>query len=210
MEKETTGLYLSGHPMDQYREAARGRGAVTIGSILADFSREEGPQEYRDGQRVTLAGIVSTYRTRTTRNNTLMAYVNLEDDTGAMELLCFSRVLEEGGGHIRENAPLLVQGKISVRDEKEPQLMVDALEPLTASPGEGTAPTRQRLYLRLEDQEDPRLRKVRLALSFFPGEDQVVLCFARSKKRLGSRCLIHPALVEDLRQRLGEENVVVK
>ena len=88
--------------------------------------------------------------------------------------------------------------------------MVDALEPLTASPGEGTAPTRQRLYLRLEDQEDPRLRKVRLALSFFPGEDQVVLCFARSKKRLGSRCLIHPALVEDLRQRLGEENVVVK
>lgn len=49
MEKEVTGLYLTGHPMDAYREAARRRGAVTIGSILSDFAREDGPTVYRDG-----------------------------------------------------------------------------------------------------------------------------------------------------------------
>ena len=85
MEKETTGLYLSGHPMDQYRELAKGFGAVTIGSILSDFAREDGPREYRDDQRVSIAGVIATYRTRTTRNNTLMAYVMLEDDTASME-----------------------------------------------------------------------------------------------------------------------------
>ena len=151
MEKETTGLYLSGHPMDQYRELAKRFGAVTIGSILSDFAREEGPQAYRDDQRVSIAGVISSYRTRTTRNNTLMAYVMLEDDTASMELICFSRALNECGGYIRENSAILATG-----------------------------------------------------------ESQVVLYFADCKKRVGSRCEIHPALLKDLKERLGEENVVVK
>ena len=210
MEKETTGLYLSGHPMDQYREIARRMGAVTIGSIMGDFQREEGPLTYRDNQRVSVAGVISTYRTRTTRNNTLMAYVNLEDDTGAMELLCFSRVLEEGGGYIRENNAVLATGKISVRDEKDPQLMVDSVRPLNDVEQEAAQAAGEKLYLRLPSQEDPRVRKVRLALSFFPGESAVVLYFEDSKKRVGSRCQLHPSLLDDLTRRLGKENVVVK
>jgi len=208
MEKETTGLYLSGHPMDQYRELVKGFGAVTIGSILSDFAREDGPREYRDDQRVSIAGVIATYRTRTTRNNTLMAYVMLEDDTATMELLCFSRTLNESGSFIRENSAILATGKISVRDDKEPQLMVDTIRPLSNL--EEAAGGNQTLYLRLPSREDPRLRKVRLTLSFFPGESQVVLYFEDCKKRVGSRCEIHPALVKDLTERLGEENVVVK
>ena len=157
---------------------------------------------------MSIAGVISTYRTRTTRNNTLMAYVNLEDDTASMELLCFSRTLNESGSYIRENAAILATGKISVRDEKEPQLMVDSIRPLSdldRAAGEG-----ETLYLRLPSREDPRVRKVRLALSFFPGQSQVVIYFADCKKRVGSRCEIHPALVRDLTERLGEENVVVK
>ncbi len=208
MEKETTGLYLTGHPMDQYRELVRRRGAVPIGSIMTDFAREEGPQEYRDGQRVTVAGIVAAYKTRTTRNNTLMAYVDLEDDTGGMELLCFSRVMDESGGYIRDNSALLVEGRISVRDEKEPQIMVDSIRPLSdlGEPGQ----QEQVLWLRLPSREDPRLRKVRLALSFFPGEQQAILYFEDCKKRVGTRCQILPSLIDDLKERLGENNVVVK
>lgn len=169
MEKEVTGLYLSGHPMDAYREAARAVGAVTIGSILSDFSREDGPARYRDGEQVTVAGVIATYKTRTTRNNTLMAYVDLEDDTASMELLCFSRVLNESGGYIRENSAILVTGKISVRDEKEPQLMVDAIRPLGDLDGK-VQTDGQRLYLRLPCREDPRLRKVKLACPSSRGE----------------------------------------
>ena len=208
MEKETTGLYLTGHPMDQYRELVRRRGAVPIGSIMTDFAREEGPQEYRDGQRVIVAGIVAAYKTRTTRNNTLMAYVNLEDDTGGMELLCFSRVMDESGGYIRDNSALLVTGKISVRDEKEPQIMVDSIRPLSDL-GEPDQ-QEQVLWLRLPSREDPRMRKVRLALSFFPGEQQAILYFEDCKKRVGTRCQIAPSLVKEMKERLGENNVVVK
>ena len=208
MEKETTGLYLTGHPIDQYRELVRRRGAVPIGSIMTDFAREEGPQEYRDGQRVMVAGIVAAYKTRTTRNNTLMAYVNLEDDTGGIELLCFSRVMDESGGYIRDNSALLVTGKISVRDEKEPQIMVDSIRPLSDL-GEADQ-QEQVLWLRLPSREDPRMRKVRLALSFFPGEQQAILYFEDCKKRVGTRCQIAPSLVKEMKERLGENNVVVK
>ena len=104
--------------------------AAPIGAILADFAQEGGPTTYRDEQRVTLAGVVSSARTKTTRNNTLMAYVTLEDDTGSMEMLVFARVLGESGPYLKESVPVLAEGRISVRDEKAPQLMCDRVRPL--------------------------------------------------------------------------------
>ena len=211
MEKEVTGLYLTGHPMDAYREAARRRGAVTIGSILSDFAREDGPTVYRDGQMVKVAGVISTYKTRTTRNNTLMAYVSLEDDTGGMELLVFARALDQSGGYIRENQAILASGRISVRDEKEPQLMADEIRPLDTPEAEERREAGERkLFIRLPGPDDPRTRKVKLALSFFPGEQPVVLYYQDIRKQSKGYCMIHPSLLADLRERLGEENVVVQ
>ena len=87
MEKETTGLYLSGHPMTDWRPTAQRGGAVPIHEIMDDFASEDGPVRFADGQNVTVAGIVTSSRTRTTKNNTLMAYVVVEDETAAIELL---------------------------------------------------------------------------------------------------------------------------
>lgn len=111
--------------MDEYRAEADRYHAVTIGSIQSDFKREDGPQHYQDGQSVVLAGMISSAKTKTTKNNSLMAYVTLEDDSGSMELLVFSRVLGECGPYLRANTPIVAKGKISVRDEKEPQILVD-------------------------------------------------------------------------------------
>ncbi len=207
MEKETTGLYLTGHPMDEYREAAQKVKAHAIGAIMADFAKEGGPTTYRDDQKVTIAGVVSASKTKTTKNNTLMAYVTLEDDTGAMELLVFSRVLGESGSYIRENAPIVASGRLSVRDEKEPQMMVDSIRPLgeeDRSSGEV-----KKLYIRVPTRgtEFEKLRKI---FEMFPGQSQAVFYFEDTKKRLGTICELHPALLKELGERLGPENVVVK
>ena len=103
MEKETTGLYLSGHPMDAYRDTVRKLNAPSIGSILEDFAQEGGPVRFADNQRITIAGVVTSSKTKTTKNNSLMAYVTVEDDTASMELLCFSRVLDTCGAYLKEN-----------------------------------------------------------------------------------------------------------
>ena len=59
-----------------------------------------------------------------------MSYINLEDDTGAMELIAFQRALDTGSVYIKDNAPIIVRGRISMRDEKEPQLMADSIRPI--------------------------------------------------------------------------------
>ena len=117
----------------------------------------------------------------------------------------------ESGNYIRENSPVIVTGKLSVRDEKEPQILCDSLRPLgdleeeAQSSGQG-----QRLYLKIPCREDPRMRKVELVLSMFPGDSQAVLYFEDSKKRLGTPCVVHPALVNEMKELLGPDRVVVK
>ncbi|MDY4488100.1 MAG: DNA polymerase III subunit alpha [Candidatus Limivicinus sp.] len=221
MEKEVTGLYLTGHPMDEYRDAVRKIGAAPIGAIISDFAAADGPASYADNQTVTVAGVVSSTRTRTTKNNSLMSYIMLEDDTGSIELIAFQKALDSGGCYVVENASLIVRGRISVRDEKEPQIMVDSIRPLsdigtlaqTAAVQKPAAPAAQpgqKLWVKLPGADDPRLHKIELILTMFPGTQQMIIWCEREKKRIGARCLIHPALVQELKEMLGEENVVVK
>ena len=212
MEKETTGLYLTGHPMDEYREIARQYRAAPIGSVIADFAREGGPAEFHDEQRLTIAGVIASVRTKTTRNNTLMAYVMVEDDTGAMEMLAFSRVLGESGSYLKENMAILAEGRISVRDEKAPQLMCDRVRPLTESMAVAEGKRRpRRIYLRLPRQDDPRWKKIQLILTMFPGSEPLKAKFeATDTWSQPLPCQVHTLLVAELQDMLGTENVVVK
>ena len=214
MEREMTGLYLSGHPMDDYRDTVKRLGATPLGAILGDFAGETGPERFADGQSITVAGIIGSIKMRTTKNNSMMAYVNLEDESGFMELILFQRALDTARQYLRENAAVKVTGRISVRDEKEPQIMVDSLRPLSdAEPGKpAPAPETQRkkLWLRLPGEDQKLMRRIELLLEMFPGEDGMVLFFADSGRRLGARCVIHPALLRELQEMLGEQNVVVK
>ena len=217
MEKETTGLYLSGHPMDGYRDAVRKMGAVPLGAVMSDFASEDGPRHYADNQYITVAGVVSAAKTRTTKNNTLMSYIQLEDDTGTMELMAFQKALDKGGMYVKENAAIIVRGRISARDEKEPQLMVDSIRPISdlQLPGGVNLPEEapaeeKKLWVKLTGVGDPMLKRIQLILTMFPGQQQMIVYCAAEKKRMGARCLIHQALVEELTELLGEENVVVK
>ena len=209
MEKETTGLYLSGHPMDQYRGQAQKYGAVLIGAVMS-AGEENGSSRYGDGANVTLAGVVASARTKTTKNNSLMAYVMLEDASGSIELLCFSRTLTESGAYLKANLPVVVTGRVSIRDEKPPQLMVDRVIPLS---GERTAPAGagagQVLWVKLPDGGEPFVWLKKL-LNMFPGESPAIIYLADRKKKLQTHCLFHEALLAELREVLGDENVVLK
>lgn len=219
MEKEVTGLYLSGHPMDAYQSLLRQSGAFPMGSILSDFSQEDGPSRYQDNQMAKIAGVVGAVKTKTTKNDSLMAYITLEDDTGSMELLAFSRVLESSGSYLKAGIPLLVTGRISVRDEKAPQLICEQIQPLSQLPqpdNENEEPHTHlasqgdKLYLRFPSENDPRFERIRKIFIMFPGNSQAIFYFQDSGKRLGTRCLLHDALLTELRSLLGNESVVLK
>ena len=213
MERETTGLYLTGHPMDDYREQVRRAGAVAIGSILMDFQRDEGPEHFADNQPVLIAGIVASSRTRATKNNSLMSYINLEDDTGMIELIAFQRALDAGGGYIKDNAPLLIKGKISLRDEKEPQILVDSIRPISdvrEMEYQREKNRKKKLYLKLHSTDREAVRHVELLLTMFPGDEQIILYFEDTKKRMAAPCIVHEALVAELQELYGEDRVAIK
>ncbi|MEG2001369.1 MAG: DNA polymerase III subunit alpha, partial [Evtepia sp.] len=214
MEKEITGLYLSGHPMDEYRPIAKQRDARPIGAVMADFAKENGPTTYRDEQKITLAGVITAVKTKTTKNDSLMAYVTLEDDTGTIELLVFSRVLSESGSYLQANIPILVNGRLSVRDDKAPQLLCDAVFPLQHIQPipEANEPLTHsgRLYLRLPSETTPIFEKIKKIFMMFPGTQKAVFYFTDTGRRRGTTCILHTALLAELVALLGEENVVVK
>ncbi len=208
MEKETTGIYLSGHPMIDYRPYLRNTHVVPIGVLM----EEDCP--YEDEQIVSVAGIVQTVKLKTTRNNSMMAYVTIEDDTGGVELLVFSKVLSQYGGYLRENQPVVIVGKLSIRDEKEPQIIVNRARPISdyvdGLAEEEPAQKTGTLYLRLPTQEDSRYRKVRAMVNMFPGTEKVVVYFADTKQCRGAQCSLDKRLLSELQNVLGQENVVVK
>ncbi len=214
MEKETAGLYLSGHPMDEYRAAVRRAGIVPIGAILTDSASESEKKTYPDGAVVTVAGVVQSSRTRTTKSNTLMSYINLEDDTGAMELIAFQRALDTGSVYIKDNAPIIVRGRISMRDEKEPQLMADSIRPIADLGKLKPEPPRpnadSKLWVKLPGEDDPRLARIELILTMFPGQQQMIIYLEREKRRIGAKCLIHPSLIAELKELCGDANVFLE
>jgi DNA polymerase-3 subunit alpha len=216
-----------------YRDVAAKLGATSIGAILDDYAKPDQPHTYQDGQTVILAGVVASARTRTTKNNTLMCYVVLEDDTGSIEIVAFQRVLDVGGCYLSENNTVFCVGRISVRDEKDPQLMLDQVRPMSdladdtaiawarqnAFQGRGrqgapqrtpVAPEKQTLWVKLPSQDDPAFHRLELILTMFPGSEPLVVYFEDSKKRLGARCLHHEALIEELQEMVGCENVVIR
>ena len=225
-EKEVTGLYLSGHPMAGYRDVARRAGAVHIAAINEDFVQEGGPTSFQDEQRITVAGIVTAYRTKATRSGSLMAYATVEDDTASIELLCFSRTLEKYGRLLGEGSAVLIQGKLSVRDEKPPQILCDEVRSLTGhqsgGPGpEPSVPERQGrpgvqvlegkvLWLRVPSKSHPALAHINRVISMFPGQTPARLVFTDTGKRMGTTCLLGRSLVEELVEALGKENVVIQ
>ena len=207
MEKETTGIYLSGHPMDDYRRLLKNTHVVPI----AELMREDRP--FSDDQIVSVAGIIQAFKTKTTRNNSMMAYVTLEDDTASIEMLAFSNVIGQYGGYIRENSPVVVTGRLSLRDDKEPQIIINRARPISdyeELPQEPRPVPPSTLYLRLPSEEGKLYPKIKAILNMFPGSQKTVLFFEDTRVRRGTACQFRENMLRELQSVLGEGNVVLK
>ena len=219
MEKETTGIYLSGHPMDDYRQYLKNTHVLPIATLMGEESTAQ------DEQIVSVAGIVQAVKMKSTRNNSMMAYVTLEDNTASMEMLAFSNVLGQYGGYLREGEPVVITGRLSLRDDKDPQIVINRARPMSdfAQPEQQSQPESEpvrpaakprvlpgKLYLKLPSENAPQYRKVKAIVNMFPGSSDVVIYFADTGLRRGSRCALAENMLAELKNLLGKENVVIK
>ncbi|MBQ7399436.1 MAG: DNA polymerase III subunit alpha [Clostridia bacterium] len=171
MEKEMTGLYISGHPLEKYAPTAKSLRCDKLSDInnaVADGDRSK----YRDGKTVTLLGLVSSKKEKLTKSDTRMAFVNLEDETGEIELIVFPNVYEASASRLYPGSVIGVVGEISVKEsqndegneqKEEPKILVRNIIDVK----EGEIPEAVRASTNASQTDDTK--KVKVNLSAFMG-----------------------------------------
>lgn len=237
MEKETTGLYLSGHPMNEYQDVLGKIGASTVMEIK-QFHNENTESE----KRVRLCGIVLSKKMKTTKNNDVMAFITLEDTTGSLEALVFPKVLAEYGGLINVNEAIVLEAHLSSKEEEEVKLMAERFlsvsdaqripfdpngafsnraalrrqesEPVSSKP---SATERGGLFLRLPSKNSEEYRKAMKFLAVFEGLTPLYLHFTDTKQTVQAPTKLwvdtavgNQYVVNRLGKMLGEENVKLR
>ena len=213
-EKEVAGMYLSGHPMAQYRELSRSLKCTEIADITAEESR------FKDNDRVLLLGLITSAKKKITKSDATMAFLNFEDMTGSIEVIVFPKTLIEKPTMFHEGNILLLHGRVSMREDEDTKVVCEAVEPCPSSvPAEAAkAPTQEKkkaargLFLRFDTASSPQIEYCRKLLNIFDGAVPLYYYFADTKeyKRnpIGQNIDVNDVLLRELRKILGESNVI--
>ncbi|MDP2892719.1 MAG: DNA polymerase III subunit alpha [Bacillota bacterium] len=131
MEKEMMGVYIKGHPLKEYEEALVKLGGNTAAIKYAE--EESAASIVKDGQEVTLGGIITSRRQKLTKNDNIMAYCTLEDLHGEINLVVFPSVLTRYSQLLQPDSIVALRGKVNMREEEEPVILVDEVKPLAVA-----------------------------------------------------------------------------
>ena len=124
-----TGVYISGHPLDQVAELI-GTGFTTAADVYSIAEGEHRGVD-RDGELASMAGILALAKSRLTKKGAMMGIITLEDLTGQIEGLVFPKVYERYSEQLNADQMVILTGKLSFREDEEPKLLVDTVQPLT-------------------------------------------------------------------------------
>lgn len=211
LEKEMTGLYLSGHPLEEYVKTLKLQTDTKISDIVNVKTLEEGfveESKVKDGDRVTVGGVLSEVSKKITRNNDMMAFAKIEDLYGIVEIIIFPKVFQKFKNLIYDDSMIIVKGRVSVREEEDPKLLCENIEPLVRVDID-------KLYILIKDQLALKetVDEIKTIFSNFRGNMPVYLCTKKERKkfRLDRELWVEPnsELVSILKRRFGEENLKI-
>ena len=149
-EKEMTGVYITGHPLDEYRERLEKMPCSV--QVLQEYAEDEEWEKF-DRMNVTIGGMIIETRMNTTKANKLMCFITLEDLYGTIECLVFPRIYDRLARMIQNDTVVVIRGTPSLREDEEPKLLVEDIRPLDSADSTPLAPERpKRLYLKIENR----------------------------------------------------------
>ena len=208
MEHETLGIYLSGHPLNDYADilASLPDTAAKLSGKSGEENVEIGPQE---GDKVKIGGIITHVQRKLTRSGSgMMAYCTLEDTTGSIECMGFPSVFTKYSSLLNSDSKVIISGKLNVRDEQENMILIDDVQPLMKRSAS------EKIYLRLDTQDKPLMDRLMSVLRRFPGNVPVILHDPNTKRtQLAPKELfVNPsgAVKDVLCELLGQDNVKIK
>ena len=203
-EKETIGIYVSGHPMEEYRELWEKNVTAKTSDFVVD---EDGKTVVEDNSNVVIGGMITSKKVKTTKTNQLMAFITIEDLVGTVEVLVFPKIYEKNRPSFTEENKVFVRGRASIGDDPVGKLICEEVIPFTDIPNE--------LWLQFENQAfyESHIDDVMAALRDSDGKDRVIMYLKEERKmrRLSENwaVLAGPDLLGRLYRILGEKNVKV-
>ena len=204
-EKEVLGIYISGHPLEEYESLWRKHITATTEDLTAD--EETGKPRAADESIVTLGGMVENPSVKYTRQNKAMAVFNLEDLVGSAEVLVFPKIYERYANVLKEDAKIFVKGRVSVEEESDAKLLAQEITLFDDLPRD--------IWIRFEkmSEYEAAANDLNDLISGSDGRDRVVIYVneSRSVKRLGARWSVSasPDLIAALQEKFGRDNVKV-
>lgn len=209
MEKETTGLYLSGHPLDDYANLIKPYNIIPIFKIIS-LTEEMGG--LNDGDYVKIFGVIQSKKMLVTKNKSQMAFIALEDKSATIEVVIFPKTYDSYKNCLNTDEILLINGKISIKEDEEPKILCESIILLEEIKKIGNNKTKD-LYLCFETKNDELLEKVVSILNQYQGENKVTFFFKDTKKQLklkNSGITVNDRLFDQLKEIIEEKNIVFK
>ncbi|PIH04363.1 DNA polymerase III subunit alpha [Clostridium combesii] len=212
MEKEMTGLYFSGHPLEEYEETLKIQTSHLISDIISKESLEgnlvDTISSIKDGDKVVVGGMITHVSKKLTRNNDMMAFIVLEDLYSSIEVIVFPKIFNMARNIINEDEVVLLKGRVSLREDEQPKLICEFMEPLVKINSE-------KLYILVEEKKDIKLKLQETKGAFLQHKGNIPVYFCTNKERKkfridrelwvnGSR-----ELMDSLRNMFGENNVKI-
>ena len=204
-EKEVLGIYVSGHPLEEYEAAWRKK----ISNTTADFAYDEEVQGVRvkDGAKAVIGGLIAGKTIKYTKDNKIMAFLTIEDLVGTVEVIVFPKTYEQSASFLTEDAKVFVQGRISVQEDKDGKLICEKIVPFTE--------LKKKVWIKFPDMEAYKAAEAGLmdTLRESEGKDGIVIYIEnpKAKKELPPNQNVEAdeSLVNRLQERFGRENVTV-
>ena len=212
MEKEVSGLYLSGHPLDHYRPVIEKVSTCRISELVG-----ENAHAY-DKQNVTLVCTVVRTKTINTKAGGMMAFITVEDLSGSMEVLAFPKVLLAASEAVHDNAVVVIKGRVSYKEDEPSKLIADSIVDVERYEPDkiktDIKSTKNGLWLKLSSMRSESFEETKNLLQIFEGNFPVYMYFEDTKQRMLAPkslwCTQSDLLVSELERVLGAGNVKVK
>ena len=214
MEKEMIGLYISGHPLSGLKEQIEKIANIDTFKIRTSMEEEQetGKETYKDGQKVRFVGIIDSIKKKYTKTNKIMAFIELEDLYGSMEVIAFENCYQASINSLIEDNIVLVEGRVSIKEEESITIIADRIKDFnTASIQENSLSnqTKKVLNINVTNLTEEQKARLRGALKFFSGDrnnTQLEITNGEVLSMAGG-IYINDEILQELKEIAGEENV---
>lgn len=207
MEKEVLGLYLSGHPLNEYKDMLS-RITTTTTLTLREMKDNYIENQFKDNMSVKIGGVINKKSIKSTKNKDMMAFLTLEDIYGTVEIIVFPKIFLKESSLLQEDVAILVHGRLSLKEDEEPKIIAEKIESLSNQMDNS-------LYLRVNNIEDKDLLKeIKKVINQYPGNTYIYYFDSKSKKVFAPQKIeaveLCEELLEELADIIGEDNIKIK